>query len=121
MVKLEINGKETELSLTMAGLSALRKADSNAIETYFTALDGLSSGKSEMLFDAAQVLYTGYLCTLVKGGNLDEKISYDEFLECLPEGAYATLTLARELASPKKAKGSATPSSAPQANASEAV
>lgn len=121
MIKLELQGKETELSLTMTGLNLLKKSDPDAIETYFTALDGLNCGKSEMLFYAAEVLYTGYLCELAKAGKLEEKISYEDFLDYLPEGAYATLSLARELSSPKKGTGSAKPSNAPQESESEAV
>lgn len=119
MVKLELqNGNTVDLSLNFLALAKLKNLDEKAYTEYFDALNG----KKDKIFTNVQVVYTAYLCALIKTDSFDDsRMTYNDFIGQLPEDTFEILSLGDKLLNPKKAKGSAERSSAQAKGASEAV
>lgn len=89
------DGTEIKLTMNFARLLSLKSKNKPRYDRFNRIMmDGPKD-----LFDNVELLYTAYLCALEDG---DTAMSYEAFLENIPDGINAVNTAVNELINPKK-------------------
>lgn len=93
---LELNdGRTVKLTLNLKRLLILK---SNHIDLYRDTNKIITKGADDV-FDMVKILYAAYLCGLESG---EEEISYDTFMDLIPQGIGDISSMAADLIQPKK-------------------
>ena len=93
------DGTEIKMTMNFMRLLALKSTNKARYEKFNKIMmDGPKD-----IFDNVELLYTGYLCAL---DDQATAMSYEAFLENMPDGINAVNSAVNELINPKKKKGS---------------
>lgn len=96
-LKLE-DGSVIQLTLNFSRLLQLKNKRKTIYEKYTTAL----SGKGDAFENSLVTLYAAYLCANIEKLDSEEIVSFDEFIDAIPQSFILINNLVDQLINPKK-------------------
>lgn len=92
------DGSKIQLTLNFARLLQLKNKRQNIYNKYTNAL----AGKGDPFENSLITLYTAYLCANIEGIDNNEVMSYEDFIESIPQNYITMNTTVDLLINPKK-------------------
>lgn len=96
------DGSKIQLTLNFTRLLQLRNKRKSMYDKYTNAL----AGKGDIFENSLITLYVAYLCANIEKIDNNEVMSYEKFIEAVPQDVVITNTTVDLLINPKKKKAS---------------
>ena len=92
------NGTKIQLTLNFSRLLQLKNKRKNTYDKYTNAL----AGKGDAFENSLITLYTAYLCANIESLDNNEVMSYETFIDSIPQNYILMNTTVAKLIDPKK-------------------
>lgn len=92
------NGTKIQLTLNFSRLLQLKNKRKNTYDKYTNAL----AGKGDAFENSLITLYTAYLCANIESLDNNEVMSYETFIDSIPQNYILMNTTVDKLINPKK-------------------